>query len=186
MINAMKNLTFILGGARSGKSAYAEKLASAAGDPVLYIATAEILDEEMRRRIEHHRERRPANWQTLEAPRQIASALQLRLNEAEFKVCLLDCLSVWTSNIILSLPEDCDESTAWAAVQAEIDALLDVVQNHANLSWIFVSNETGMGVVPDYPLGRLYRDVLGRANQYMAAYAGSVYWMAAGIPVKIK
>jgi adenosylcobinamide kinase/adenosylcobinamide-phosphate guanylyltransferase len=114
------------------------------------------------------------------------SRSQLRLNEAEFKVCLLDCLSVWTSNIILSLPEDCDESTAWAAVQAEIDALLDVVQNHANLSWIFVSNETGMGVVPAYPLGRLYRDVLGRANQYMAAYAGSVYWMAAGIPVKIK
>jgi len=186
MINDMINLTFILGGARSGKSAYAEKLASAVGNSVLYIATAEILDEEMRRRIEHHRERRPAGWQTLEAPRQIASALRPRLNGTQFAVCLLNCLSVWTSNIILSLPEDCDESTAWAAVQAEMDALLELVQSHTNLSWIFVSNETGMGVVPAYPLGRLYRDVLGRANQHTAACAGSVYWMAAGIPVKIK
>jgi len=182
----LENLTFILGGARSGKSTWAEKLASAAGEKVLYIATSEILDEEMRRRIQRHQERRPASWQTLEAPGQIASVLQPRLNSSDYDACVLDCLSLWTSNIILRLPEDCDEGTAWAAVQAEMDPLLDVIQMHPDLPCFMVSNETGMGIVPAYPLGRLYRDVLGRANQHAAACAGSVYWMAAGIPVKIK
>ncbi len=183
---SLSNLTFILGGARSGKSTLAEKLASEAGKQVLYVATAEVRDEEMRRRIFIHQVRRPTSWETLEAPLDVAGVLKSRLLNSEYDAFLLDCISLLTSNRILTLPEDCDEQTGWEAVRKELDPLISLIRQTPLSQWILVSNEVGQGVVPAYPLGRLYRDVLGRANQYIAACAGTVYLMAAGIPLKIK
>ncbi|MHC1772364.1 MAG: bifunctional adenosylcobinamide kinase/adenosylcobinamide-phosphate guanylyltransferase [Flexilinea sp.] len=183
---SLSNFTFILGGARSGKSTLAEKLASETGKKVLYIATSEVKDEEMRQRIFIHQARRPASWETLEAPLDVAGVLKSRLLNSEYDAFLLDCISLLISNCILTLPEGCDEQTGWKAIQKELDPLIGLIHKIPHSKWFFVSNEVGQGVVPAYPLGRLYRDVLGRANQFVAAHAGTVYLMAAGIPLKIK
>jgi adenosylcobinamide kinase / adenosylcobinamide-phosphate guanylyltransferase len=176
------NLILILGGARSGKSSYAEKLAAEIGSRVVYIATAEAKDEEMKTRIQTHRLNRPEGWSTLEAPRNIASALSEIDDRPE--TLLLDCLTLLVSNILLSL-ESMPSATIEAAVQAEIEALLAVHQTLA-VPLIVVSNEVGLGLVPPYPLGRVYRDLLGRANQQLAAQAQQVIFMVAGIPMIVK
>ena len=183
----LSNLTFILGGARSGKSALAEQRAREFGDSVIYCATAEILDDEMKRRVELHRSRRPEGWRTAEAPQHAAECLQAGLAEKEASCILLDCLSVLTSNVLLSLDENVGEAEAFAALrERELDALLELISKTPRTHWIIVSNEVGMGVVPAYKLGRTYRDLLGRANQTAAAAAGEVIFMIAGIPMKIK
>jgi len=176
------NLILILGGARSGKSSYAEKLAAELGSRVVYIATAEAKDEEMKARIKTHRLNRPDSWYTLEASRNVASAL----SEIDYRpdVLLLDCLTLLVSNILLSL-ESNTQATIEAAVQAEIEALLAVHQTLA-VPLIVVSNEVGLGLVPPYPLGRIYRDLLGRANQQVAALAQQVIFMVAGLPMTVK
>ena len=182
----MQNLTFILGGARSGKSTYAESLAQANGERVLYVATAEILDDEMKRRVEIHQSRRPASWSTLDAPMQVAQTLENHLQLKSYDAILLDCLSLLTSNILLTLPEDYPEADAWKAVQQELEPIMAVIRKHTATQWILVSNEVGQGIVPAYSLGRLYRDVLGRANQFVSANAGTVFYMVAGLPMKLK
>ena len=175
-------LILILGGARSGKSAYAEKLAAEIGHSILYIATAEAKDEEMSARIEAHRQGRPAGWQTLEAPRQVAIAL----NQIETSpdALLLDCLTLLVSNIVLAL-ESHPQTVIEAAIQSEIEAIVEV-QKRLDIPLIVVSNEVGLGLVPPYPLGRVYRDALGRANQYLAASADKVLFMIAGLPMAVK
>lgn len=181
-----KRLTLILGGARSGKSTYAEQLAGARGGAVLYLATAQAWDEEMTTRIANHRAQRPANWHTVEAPQQIGAALGVALTAAPHcTVVLIDCLTLLASNVIVALPETCDEATATAALMAEVDALLQLYQDH-DRDWIVVSNEVGLGVVPPYPLGRVYRDALGRANQRLAQAATEVFFMVAGLPMVVK
>jgi adenosylcobinamide kinase/adenosylcobinamide-phosphate guanylyltransferase len=175
-------LTLILGGARSGKTSYAEKLAAKMGQSVLYIATAEAQDEEMKARIQAHRLARPPTWQTLEAPRHVGQAL-FELQERP-AVLLLDCLTLLASNILLSMEAE-SEPLIEAALQAEIEALL-AAQNHLDIPLIIVSNEVGLGLVPPYPLGRIYRDLLGRANQQLAATANRVLFMVAGLPMIVK
>ncbi|RME74975.1 MAG: bifunctional adenosylcobinamide kinase/adenosylcobinamide-phosphate guanylyltransferase [Chloroflexi bacterium] len=176
-------LILILGGARSGKSDYAEKLAAElGGSGVLYAATAEIKDEEMARRIEAHRRARPAHWRTVEAPRRVAAALSAVGDLPP--VVLLDCLTLLVSNIILALEGEPQE-TVEAAVSAEIDELVALARDR-QVTLIVVSNEVGLGLVPPYPLGRLYRDVLGRANQKLAAQADRVVFMVAGLPLVVK
>ncbi|MBE7552534.1 MAG: bifunctional adenosylcobinamide kinase/adenosylcobinamide-phosphate guanylyltransferase [Anaerolineales bacterium] len=175
-------LTLILGGGRSGKSAYAEKLAAEWGQHVLYIATAEVGDEEMAQRIAAHRMARPAAWQTLEVPSHVGATLA-EIKEAP-EVLLLDCLTLLTSNILLAL-EDKSQSDIEAAVQAELEAILSA-QARLNAPLIVVSNEVGLGLVPPYLLGRVFRDLLGRANQYLAARANRVIFMVAGLPMIIK
>lgn len=183
----LSNLTFILGGARSGKSALAEQRAREFGDSVIYCATAEILDDEMERRVALHRSRRPENWRTAEAPHYAAECLKAALAEQPAGCILLDCLSVLTSNVLLSLDENVSEADAFTALrEQELDALLDLIAETPQTRWIIVSNEVGMGVVPAYKLGRTYRDLLGRANQAAAAAAGEVVFMIAGIPMRIK
>ncbi len=179
---SLAQLTLILGGARSGKSDYAEQLAGEAGERVLYIATAEIGDEEMAQRIAAHRLARPATWQTLEAPRYIGATLAEI--EATPEVLLLDCLTLLVSNILLALESE-PQPVIETAVQAELEALLSA-QARLSVPLIIVSNEVGLGLVPPYPLGRVYRDALGRANQYLAAQANRVIFMVAGIPMTIK
>lgn len=177
-----KSLILILGGARSGKSKYAETLAGQLGQQVLYIATAEAKDEEMAERIAIHRQRRPAHWQTLEAPGDIGAALATV--ESRPEVLLLDCLTLLVSNLVLAL-EDQPQAVIEAAVQAEIEAII-AAQAERGIPLIIVSNEVGLGLVPPYPLGRLYRDVAGRANQYVAAQANRVLFIVAGLPMTLK
>ena len=187
MTEMLKNLTFILGGARSGKSSLAEQRAREYGDSVIYCATAEILDEEMEKRIAIHRSRRPAGWRTAEAPHNAADTLRAALREERAACVLLDCLSVLTSNVLLTLDENIAEADAFAELRTqELDDLLELISETPETHWIIVSNEVGMGVVPAYKLGRTYRDMLGRANQAAAAAAGEVIFMIAGIAVPIK
>lgn len=177
-------LILILGGARSGKSSYAQKLAlELAGPDVLYIATAQAFDDEMRARIAAHRAERPAGWRTLEAPSLLATPITEAIGPA--RVVLLDCVTLLASNALLALGEEPSAQAAEAAVDAEISALL-AAQRESHATWIVVSNEVGLGLVPPYPLGRAYRDALGRANQRLAAAAARVLFMVAGLPLTVK
>jgi adenosylcobinamide kinase/adenosylcobinamide-phosphate guanylyltransferase len=161
----------VIGGARSGKSAYAEQRALASGLAVTYLATAEVRDDEMAARIAHHRHRRPAGWRTVEEPLRLAAALR---REAAPGVCLLvDCLTLWLTNVLLTGCED------------EIDALLaalPALPGHV----ILVSNEVGWGIVPENALARRFRDEQGRLNQRVAALAERVTLVAAGLPLALK
>jgi adenosylcobinamide kinase / adenosylcobinamide-phosphate guanylyltransferase len=182
----MGKLTLILGGARSGKSTYAEKLAVQHGGRVAYVATAQALDEEMQSRIAIHRQKRPDDWQTFEIPFGVGSAL--RVNPPDAEVILLDCVTLLVANGLLQAAPDVDqpnEAAATAQVQSEIDDLLATIQS-SPAQWIVVSNEVGLGLVPPYPLGRFYRDLLGWANQSLARSADRVVFMIAGMPMKLE
>lgn len=180
----MGRLLLVLGGARSGKSTYAQRLAQElGGSRVLFVATAEAWDAEMAQRIAQHQQERPAVWRTLEVPHNVGQAIASHPGNAA--VVLVDCLTLLVSNTLLRLGESPDPAAAAAAVEAEIAALLQICQGNA-ATCIVVSNEVGLGLVPDNPLGRLYRDLLGRANQTLAAQAEAVYFMVAGLPVDVK
>jgi adenosylcobinamide kinase/adenosylcobinamide-phosphate guanylyltransferase len=178
-----REMTLVLGGARSGKSDYAQQQAEAYGKIVLYVATATAGDEEMAARIQAHQHSRPAYWHTLEEPLGVGSAIKAFSKPYEFLI--LDCMTLLATNILLSLPEDVDPKKAEEAVDEEITALLAAYQQ-SDAAWMIVSNEVGLGLVPPYPLGRLYRDVLGRANQHLARVADHVLFMVAGIPMTVK
>ncbi|MDD4924586.1 MAG: bifunctional adenosylcobinamide kinase/adenosylcobinamide-phosphate guanylyltransferase [Dehalococcoidales bacterium] len=170
----------ITGGARAGKSGYAQKLAIDNSGKVLFVATAEAKDEDMRLRIEKHKKSRPSNWQTLESPSEVANAISEKAGE--YQVIVIDCITMLVSNVMLAAD---DEKSAEAAVINEIDTLIKVMKFKSS-TYILVSNEVGLGIVPDNELSRNYRDLLGRANQLLARYADEVYLMVSGIPVKIK
>jgi len=188
----MGKLTLILGGARSGKSSYAERLALQHGGQVLFVATAQPLDGEMAERIANHQNNRPANWQTLEIASAVGALLKSRTQSGTLQagVILVDCLTLLVSNLLLAVSsgvgEDLtvDEEAATALVETEITRLLEAVQT-IPAEWIIVSNEVGLGLVPPYPLGRVYRDLLGRANQRVASRADQVIFMIAGIPMRL-
>jgi adenosylcobinamide kinase/adenosylcobinamide-phosphate guanylyltransferase len=188
MADGERTVTLILGGARSGKSAYAEALASHLGGRVLYVATAEALDDEMRARAAAHQARRPREWTTLEVPLNVGAALRSDPAAVGADVILLDCLTLLVSNVLLACAPDGlepDVDAAWASVQAEVGALL-AVRRWLGAHLVVVSNEVGLGVVPAYSLGRTYRDCLGRANQALGRVADRVIWMAAGLPVDLR
>jgi adenosylcobinamide kinase/adenosylcobinamide-phosphate guanylyltransferase len=181
----MGRLTLILGGARSGKSTFALQLALERGQNVVYIATAQPLDPEMQSRIETHKINRPVHWQTLEIPRRLVASLMPFPEQAD--IILLDCLTMLVSNILLEgsgSGEKPDEGRVTRSVDDEICSLLTAIQKKP-ADWIIVSNEVGMGLVPPYPLGRLYRDQLGKANQQVAAAAQEIYLMVAGMAVPV-
>ncbi len=178
----MGKLILILGGARSGKSALAETLARRLGrDAVLYVATAEAGDAEMAERIARHRTQRPPTWRTLEQSLDIAPAILEQAGAAS--VILLDCMTLLASNVVLAAGDDGD--AAETRLQQEVDALLAAI-HQLDATVIVVSNEVGLGLVPPYPLGRVYRDALGRANQRLARAADHVYFLVAGLPMTIK
>jgi adenosylcobinamide kinase / adenosylcobinamide-phosphate guanylyltransferase len=178
-----RKMTLILGGARSGKSTLAQKMAGEGGRTVLYVATATAGDEEMAARIAAHRAERPAHWHTLEAPLQVGAAIVAAGVAAE--VVLVDCLTLLANNVLGRLPETISAPEAEAALAVEVDGLL-AAYVAGSADWIVVSNEVGLGLVPPYPLGRLYRDALGRANQRLAAASDDVLFMVAGLPLVLK
>jgi adenosylcobinamide kinase/adenosylcobinamide-phosphate guanylyltransferase len=171
---------FITGGARAGKSSYAQKLAAENGGKVLFVATAEAKDEDMRLRIEKHKKSRPSVWETLEAPVDVGKAISGKAGE--YTVVIIDCITMLVSNVMLAAD---NEESAESAVINEVEALIKTMQSKLS-AFIVVSNEVGLGIVPDNEMSRNYRDLLGRANQLMAQHADEVYFVAAGIPVKIK
>lgn len=168
----MKHL--ILGGARSGKSRHAERLAAQSGKGVVYVATAEARDAEMAARIEHHRRQRPPAWRLVEEP--LALAQVLRREAAADRCLLVDCLTLWLTNLL---------SQEKNRMQAEIDALLETLPALAG-EIILVSNEVGWGIVPDNPLARAFRDEAGRLHQRLAAACDAVTLVVAGLPVALK
>ncbi|HEY4044196.1 MAG TPA: bifunctional adenosylcobinamide kinase/adenosylcobinamide-phosphate guanylyltransferase [Rhodopila sp.] len=163
--------TLVLGGARSGKSRYAEEIMIRHSRPWIYLATAQALDDEMRHRVAEHQARRGEGWVTVETPIAVSDVLR---REATRPV-LVDCLTLWLSNLILGehdLP----------AATADLVAVL----NRRQTPTVLVSNEVGLGIVPETPLGRSFRDEAGRLNQAMAALAGKVVFMVAGLPMTVK
>lgn len=169
-------VTFFTGGVRSGKSLWAEQYAAELGGSVLYLATAEARDDEMRERIARHQARRPSNWHTCEQPLAVAAVLG---QQPSGSVVLLDCLSLLVTNLLLAYETDPEP-----VVAEEINAILAAVQTQ-QLRLVVVSNEVGMGIVPTYPLGRVYRDLLGWANQRVAAAAAEIYLVVCGIVVDV-
>ena len=175
------SLVLITGGARSGKSRYAEALAQHfGGEEVVYIATLAPSDDEMERRIAQHRARRAVSWQTVEARLEVAESI----SEAKTEVILLDCLSGFVSNVLLK-HEDRGEVAVTKMISEAAEEVLDAVQA-SQKTVIMVSNEVGSGVVPAYPLGRWYRDALGAVNARVARAADAVVLMSVGIPQILK
>ncbi|NNG66985.1 bifunctional adenosylcobinamide kinase/adenosylcobinamide-phosphate guanylyltransferase [Caldanaerobacter subterraneus] len=176
----------VTGGARSGKSGFAEKLAYEKGkDDVLYIATSLPIDEEMKERIKRHRERRPSSWETVEAYKDLDKEI---LKKGK-KVVLIDCLTVMISNLLMEVDLTWENSTLEQIdeiedrISQEVDKILIV---SSGVEIIIVTNEVGMGLVPEYKLGRIFRDIAGRMNKKVAEASKEVYLMISGIPVKIK
>jgi adenosylcobinamide kinase / adenosylcobinamide-phosphate guanylyltransferase len=179
----MSRLVFILGGARSGKSEHAQRLAEASKGDVVFIATAQALDDEMKERIEAHRLRRPKHWQTLELTSGVGEHMKGYASSGG--VVLLDCITLLISNILWRTERQANPvKAAHEAVQQEIRGLTAAIKGSA-AEWIVVSNEVGQGIVPAYPSGRIFRDLLGWANKMLAQQADEVIWMVAGIPVPI-
>jgi adenosylcobinamide kinase/adenosylcobinamide-phosphate guanylyltransferase len=166
----------VLGGARSGKSALAERLAAECGPPVVYVATASATDEEMAERIAHHQARRPPNWLTIERRTDLADAVAATAIAAAVRTVLVEDLALLLSNHM-----EGDVSDSEARTLEEVDALLAL-----EASVLLVTNEVGMGVVPAYPLGRAFRDALGRVNQAAASRCDEVYLTVAGLPLRVK
>ena len=181
-------IVLVTGGARSGKSTFAEELAARSGERIAYIATAQIYDEEMRFRVSLHQKRRPDNWQTYEAPFDAETAIKAASEKNE--VLLFDCITLYLSNLLCSLPESelDDQDKLYGLTRQKIGELVQAAEAAAAKGRIviFVTNEVGAGIVPEHKLSRIYRDISGLANQQLARAAADVYAVIAGIPVNIK
>jgi adenosylcobinamide kinase/adenosylcobinamide-phosphate guanylyltransferase len=170
------SVTLVLGGVRSGKSRYAQQLAERSRR-VVFVATAKISDDEMRSKIERHREERPQAWLTVEEPLELIRVLAQ--HQLDCDVLLVDCLTIFAANLLEEEGEDTQ------AIERRVTALCDALLA-AECPVILVSNEVGSGVVPAYPLGRRYRDLLGEINQSIARVADDVVLMVAGLPLALK
>lgn len=194
----MGEFILITGGARSGKSTFAERLAKHYDSDVIYVATAQIFDNEMADRVEKHRKQRPESWKLIEEPYDIENVLHR--NDRADAVILLDCVTIWLSNLLLagladdqsSDEQEIDDPTTSKAYPELESAILGRVKNVAeiasrsNATMLLVTNEVGLGIVPDNPLGRLYRDLSGKSNQLLAQSADKVYLVVAGYPLDVK
>ena len=177
MENRRKNVTLVLGGARSGKSLYAQELA-AAFERVTFLATGRAADAEMRKKIARHRRERPASWKTIEAPLKLAEAIRSESQQAD--VVIVDCLTVYAANV-MGAARNRVKSNLEECISEVCEAIRD-----SKARVIAVSNEVGSGVVPPYRSGRIYRDLLGQMNQRVAQIADRVVLMIAGVPMTVK
>ncbi|MDO4542442.1 MAG: bifunctional adenosylcobinamide kinase/adenosylcobinamide-phosphate guanylyltransferase [Bacillota bacterium] len=186
----MSKITLITGGARSGKSTFGEELAEKAGENILYVATAKAIDEEMKDRIKRHRERRPSQWDTLEAYRNLGSLLPQR--SKDYDAILLDCVTIMSTNIIFDEPAMLQEDIPFEEMLKTEEVLMEEIDSFISCfpklktDLIMVTNEVGMGLVPEYPLSRFYRDALGRVNQKLGRAAHEVWLVVSGIPMQVK
>ncbi|MDT3699681.1 MAG: bifunctional adenosylcobinamide kinase/adenosylcobinamide-phosphate guanylyltransferase [Thermincola sp.] len=179
-------LVFVTGGIRSGKSSFAEKLTAELGQKITYVATAEALDDEMKLRIELHRQRRPDNWTTVEEPLQVTAVL--RDYGSNCDVIMLDCMTVLISNLMFAKEQAAGhefQKEMQGDIIAEIEALAKAARA-AKAHVVVVSNEVGMTLVSDNFLGRQYQELVGRANQIIAGVADEAYLVAAGYPIALK
>lgn len=180
----MAKITLLLGGARSGKSRYALELAKSFKGKIVLIVTAIPCDEEMRARIERHKKARPKSFKVIEEPLNVKNVLK-RVDRST-EVILIDCLTLWVSNLMQNY-----QNKSKSSIELEERILSKVLQLASTLKAvkpkvIIVSNEVGMGIVPETQQGRLFRDILGRANQIMADLADEVFLLVAGLPIKLK
>lgn len=174
--------TLIIGGARSGKSRLALDMAQAAGGEVLFVATAEAGDDEMARRIEEHKRSRPPHWRTIEVTTGIGELISGAIGHSQTVV--IDCITLLVNNVF-EQHKEANEIALEKAVTAEISGLIECIEK-SGARFIIVSNEVGLGIIPADRTSRLYRDLLGRVNQMLAACADEVILMVGGIPVTIK
>ncbi len=177
----MARTIFVTGGARSGKSFFAEKLAREFASPLCYVATAQSLDSEMDERIRRHRERRGGEWSTIEEPIHLSQALARC--DGQYQVVLVDCVTLWLSNLLFKyedIGERCEER-----ILEDLQRLKSTLQGMIT-PVILVSNEVGMGIVPDNSLARMFRDIAGTANQALAGTADEVHVVISGIPLRLK
>ncbi|WP_213818309.1 bifunctional adenosylcobinamide kinase/adenosylcobinamide-phosphate guanylyltransferase [Garciella nitratireducens] len=184
----MGRLTFIIGGARSGKSHYAEKLAKESGKKVSYLATSIPFDEGMKNRIQKHRESRPKEWITIEKYRDFDKILESKEYE-ETDIFLLDCITVMINNLMFYSNLDFDNCTVEQVEDLEKEIIQQIEKLLALSEYkdmIIVSNEVGMGLVPTYKMGNYYRDIVGRVNQRIALKADEVFFLISGFPMKLK
>ena len=172
----MGKITLILGGARSGKSQFALKLARETSRSVVFIATATVSDKEMWKRIKLHRKNRPSHWKTIEEPKKL-SFLVKRISK-KTDLIIIDCLTIFISNLLL-------EGRSDYSIQSEVNSVLRTIRN-SGFNSLIVSNEVGMGIVPDNPLARRFRDLAGRINQFIAAASDEAYFIVSGLPLKLK
>ncbi len=186
----MQKLIFITGGARSGKSTLAEKKAKEIGQNIVYIATGLAFDEGMKDRIKKHKESRPKEWSTIEQYKDF-HYLDTDENFLNADTVLLDCVTLMVSNLLIENDLDFENTTIDKITEieskmfSELNTLINLIEKY-NKNFIAVTNEIGMGLVPPYRLGRVFRDMAGRANQYLADKAHEVYFTVSGIPMKIK
>ena len=178
-----KKLIFVSGGARSGKSSFVQNWAIKNGNKVLFIATAERSDEEMSERIDVHINSRPQSWETIEIPLNISKSFKKK--HQKFDTVIVDCINLLASNALLKLPQNSTQQESDKAILFQIEDLLNQYKN-SSATWLIVTNEVGLGLVPPYKLGRLFRDSLGRANQKLAKISDVMIFMVSGIPLYIK
>lgn len=184
----MSKIIMVTGGSRSGKSKFAEEICKKNSDKIAYIATMRIFDEEMQQRVDIHKARRGPNWETFEIPCEIRE----NMNQIQkFKIVLLDCLTMLIFNKMFSLGIDFENISSEIRTEVEniileyVEQEIKVMKN-SSADFVIVTNEIGLGIIPEYPLSRLYRDIAGKANQILAENSEEVFFVVSGIPVKIK
>lgn len=180
----------ITGGARSGKSSFAEKIMKEQTGSVLYLATAKVLDEEMELRVEKHRQSRPSKWDTIEAYQDLGSIIT---NQGDnYQGILIDCITIMVTNLLFDIPEiQTDDFSRESIEKVEAAIMEDAVGlmngiKASKATVVMVTNELGSGIVPEYPLARIFRDIAGRVNQYLASRADEVYMAVCGLPLRLK
>lgn len=187
----MAKMIMVTGGARSGKSAFAEQMANRIGSEVLYIATAVPFDEEMKDRIKHHQQGRPKKWETYEGYKNLDKVL---IDKGQtFQCIIMECLSVWLTNHMLDFSNEADYDTMRqetidcfeTQIKNDLNKIIDAVSK-TQATMIFVTNEIGLGLVPEGRLSRIFRDIQGRMNQLIANASNEVYFIISGIPMRVK
>ncbi|OGH98834.1 MAG: bifunctional adenosylcobinamide kinase/adenosylcobinamide-phosphate guanylyltransferase [Candidatus Melainabacteria bacterium GWF2_32_7] len=173
----MGKITFVLGGTRSGKSSYTVKIVEKLSERVAYVATCVPYDDEMHERVRLHKQERPSTWITIEEPVNLVP--KLKEIDSQVDVIILDCLTLFVTNLLM------DSNLEEEAIKARIHEAMSALQEVKYDSFI-VSNEVGLGIVPDTPLGRKFRDVAGRANQIVGEYADEMFFVVSGVPMRIK
>lgn len=185
----MSNIILVTGGARSGKSNFAESLCRKQNNKTAYIATSVAFDDEMKHRVKKHQESRPKEWQTYEIYKDIYSIVK-ELNE-NYDTVIMDCVTLMVNNLMFTYNIEIDQATSEELnkledyIKDQITKLLEAVKK-TNLYFVIVSNEIGMGIVPENKLSRIYGDFVGRANQLISKYSDEVYFVVSGIPMKVK